>query len=391
MSTTINPIVAAIKTFSAPLPARLAAAKGLLPLTSEESLDALIALRRDPDAGVAKTAEDTLRDYNKDQMMVLAGSITTAPEILGYLVDWKNADIPLWDALITNRSTPDEAIADLAKRVNDGRLLEAITINQQRLIRTPKIIEAILTNPARTPDAERSARQVQEEFFKKEYGAKLVEAEQVVQAQKSEAAKQNAARLDIPLDEIVGLDIDDYILSEFEEEYGVIAEDPVLDYVAESHRIYDEAVADGENFSHDRISMVQRILLMNPRERVKVALRGDREARCILARDSNRSVSLAVLKNPRITDGEIEMIAYMKNAHEQVLRSIASNRNWCKSYPIIHNLVRNPRLPISISLGMLPRLHTKDAKALSQNKNVPDVVRKTAQRIFATRMQAPGH
>ena len=52
---------------------------------------------------------------------------------------------------------------------------------------------------------------------------------QEVQAQKSEAARLNAARFDIPLDEIVGLDIDDYILSEFEEEYGVIAEDPILD------------------------------------------------------------------------------------------------------------------------------------------------------------------
>ena len=391
MSTTVNPVVAAIKTYSAPLPARLAAAKGLLPLTSEESLDALIALRRDPDANVAKTAEDTLRDYDKDQMMMLAGSIATAPEILGFLVDWKNADVAMWDALITNRSTPDDAIATLAKRVSDGRLLEAITVNQQRLIRTPGIIDAILANPARTADAERSARQVQEEFFKKEYGAKLVEAEQEVQAQKAEAARQNAARMDIPLDEIVGLDIDDYILDEFEQEYGVIAEDPVLDYVAESHRIFDDAVADGENFDSERISMVQRILLMNPRERVKVALRGDREARCILARDSNRSVCLAVLKNPRITDGEIEMIAYMKNAHEQVLRSIATNRNWCKSYPIIHNLIRNPRLPVSITLGLMPRLQTKDAKALSQNKNVPDVVRKTAQRLFSTRMQAPGH
>src|SRR5262249_55639739 len=158
--------------------------------------------------------------------------INTAPEILGYLADWGNADTTLWDALITNRSTPDDAIADLAKRVTEGRLLEAITINQQRLIRSPGIIEAILANPARTPEAERSARHIQEECFQKEYVAKLVEAEQEVQAQKSEAAKFNATRMDIPLDEIVGLDIDDYILSEFEEEYGLIAEDPILDYVA---------------------------------------------------------------------------------------------------------------------------------------------------------------
>jgi len=391
MSTTVNPVVAAIKTYSAPLPARLAAAKGLLPLTTEEALDALIALRRDPDANVAKTAEETLGGYTPEQMLPLAQSTETSAEILGYLANWKQSDQPLWEAVITNRSTPDDAIADLASKLQDGSLLEAITINQQRLIRTPKIIEVILANPSRTAEAERVAKQVQLEFFEKEYGAKLVEAEIEAQQQKAEAARANAARVDIPLEEIVNLDIDDYILKDFEEEFGVVAEDQIIDFVAESHRIFDEAVADGENFAEERISLVQRIMLMKPRERVKMALRGDREARAILARDSNRSVCLAVLKNPRITDGEIEMIAYMKNAHEQVLRNIAGNRAWCKSYPIIHNLVRNPRTPISITLGFLPRLQTRDTKALSQNKNVPDVVRKTAQRIFNTRMQAPGH
>src|SRR5215471_9469028 len=323
MSTTVNPVVAAIKTYSAPLPARLAAAKGLLPLTTEEALDALIALRRDPDASVAKTAEETLGGYTPEQMLPLAQSTETSPDILGYLANWKQSDQPLWEAVITNRSTPDDAIADLASKLQDGSLLEAITINQQRLIRAPKIIEVILRNPSRTAEAERVAKQVQLEFFEKEYGAKLVEAEIEAQQQKAEAARANAARVDIPLEEIVNLDIDDYILKDFEEEFGVVAEDQIIDFVAESHRIFDEAVADGENFEEERISLVQRIMLMKPRERVKMALRGDREARAILARDSNRSVCLAVLKNPRITDGEIEMIAYMKNAHEQVLRNIA--------------------------------------------------------------------
>src|SRR5581483_3884106 len=265
MSTTVNPVVAAIKTYSAPLGARLAAAKGLLPLTTEETLDALIALRRDPDASVAKTAEETLGGYKPEQMLPLATSLETAPEILGYLATWRNSDQSLWEAVITNRSTPDEAIGDLASKLTDGALLEAITINQQRLIRAPKIIEAILANPARTAEAERLARQVQHEFFQKEYGAKLVEAELEAQQQKSEAARANAARTDIPLDEIVNLEIDDYIVKDFEQEFGVVAEDAILDFVAESHRIFDDAVADGENFAPERISLVQRIMLMNPR------------------------------------------------------------------------------------------------------------------------------
>src|SRR5258707_6493562 len=138
MSTTVNPIVAALKTHSPPLAARLAAAKGLLPLTHEETLDALIALRRDPESGVADTAEETLNNFKPDQMLQLAHSTDTSPEILGFLADWRNADSGLWNALITNRSTPDDVIVDLARRATDGTMLEAITINQQRLIRQPK-------------------------------------------------------------------------------------------------------------------------------------------------------------------------------------------------------------------------------------------------------------
>lgn len=389
MSTTTNPILTAIKSFSAPLPARLAAAKGLLPLADSEMIEALLILRRDPEVNVAQAARATLDGYDPERLRPLARMATTPPEILGFLATWKRADRPLWESIIINRATPDEAIATMAGTLADGPLLEAITINQQRLIRAPQILEALLNNPARTPEAERIVRQIQKEFFEKEYGVRLVEAEQELQQQKAEAARANAARLDIPLDELVNLDIDDYILTELEDEFGPIADDPQVDVVTESHRIFAEAIADGENFTQERYSMVQRIMLMNPRERAKMALRGDREARCILARDPNRSVCLAVIKNPRISDSEIEMIAYMKSAHEQVLRTIAGNRAWMKSYPIAHNLVRNPRTPISITLNLLPRLQTRDQRALSTNKNVPDVVRKTAQRIYVTRMQSP--
>jgi hypothetical protein len=114
-------------------------------------------------------------------------------------------------------------------------------------------------------------------------------------------------------------------------------------------------------------------------------MKGDREARGILIRDSNRMVATAVIHNPRITDQEVENIAAMRTVADEVLRLIALNRNWARSYPVIHNLVRNPRTPVPTVLSTLPRIRAKDLKNLTQNRNVPEATRRQAQRLFQAR------
>ena len=124
---------------------------------------------------------------------------------------------------------------------------------------------------------------------------------------------------------------------------------------------------------------------MNARDRMKLGMKGDREARSILIRDSNRVVATAVIQNPRVSDQEVENIAAMRTVSDEVLRLIALNRNWARSYPIIHSLVRNPRTPIPTVVSTLPRIHTKDLKNLSQNRNVSEAVRRQALRLCEAR------
>jgi len=126
-------------------------------------------------------------------------------------------------------------------------------------------------------------------------------------------------------------------------------------------------------------------MFMNARDRMKMAMKGDREARSILIRDSNRVVATAVIQNPRITDHEVENIAAMRTVADEVLRLIASNRNWARSYAIIHNLVRNPRTPLPTAITTLLRIRTKDLKNLTQNRNVSEAVRRQALRLFQAR------
>jgi hypothetical protein len=125
--------------------------------------------------------------------------------------------------------------------------------------------------------------------------------------------------------------------------------------------------------------------MMTVRDRVKLGMKGDREARSILIRDSNKVVAQAVIHNPRITDQEVESIAAMRTVSDEVLRTISLNRAWARSYPIILNLARNPRTPIPSAINILPRIHTKDLKNISQNRNVSEAVRRQAFRLAATR------
>jgi hypothetical protein len=75
----------------------------------------------------------------------------------------------------------------------------------------------------------------------------------------------------------------------------------------------------------------------------------------------------------------------MRTVAEEVLRLIAMNRTWARSYPIIHNLARNPRTPIPTAMSILLRIRTKDLDALTQNRNVSEAVRRQAFRLVGAR------
>jgi hypothetical protein len=149
--------------------------------------------------------------------------------------------------------------------------------------------------------------------------------------------------------------------------------------------VESERLEGNEDVSSERISLIRQLMFMNVKDRMKLAMKGDREARGILIRDSNKIVSTAVMNNPRLTEQEVENIASMRSVSDEVLRTIALNRSWARSYSIIHNLARNPRTPLPTAMGILPRIRTKDLHHLAQNRNVSDNVRRQAMRLAQTR------
>jgi hypothetical protein len=52
-----------------------------------------------------------------------------------------------------------------------------------------------------------------------------------------------------------------------------------------------------------------------------------------------------------------------------------------KRYGVVSNLVKNPRTPLAISIGLVSRLNPRDIKSLTVDRNVPEVIRKQAQKF----------
>ena len=398
-----NPAVKAIITGTAPQPARLAASRGILPLPQSDLLEILVALATGEDAELSANARQTLASQDNDSLENLFKSDAAAPNVLEYFVQQKETPTQVQQAILSNQKTPNDALVNFARSTSDGELLELVSLNQQLLIKTPAIIDAIIANPYRTAEAERRASEVKREFFEKERGAQQIANE--LRAQGKDAAAEFVENSEFAADlgegEISSKEFEDMILLA---EHIEIPDSEIddswmsLEYIEEIYEETDEerqAIVDkilGEfsfeeegEISGERVSMLNRILRMKMKDRVKLAMKGDREARTILVRDPNRIVSQAVINNPRITENEVEKIATMRVVPEDVLRQIAINRAWARNYTIMHNLARNPRTPISNIMSILTRLQLRDLNALTKNRNVSDVVRRQALRLVNAR------
>jgi len=395
--TSTNPVVQAIISGSAPKPARLAAARGMLPLQQSDLLEVLVALADSDDAQIASAASETLKAETPEDLLIAATAPDTAPNVLAYLATQSDGKQEVYEATILNTRTPDQALAQLAAATPHSSLLELITINQQRLVRCPEIIDAILGNPACGGEAERRARETRKEFFEKERGVRQIADELRARGQSAAAEFFETAELttvagDLSLEdawliaqhiEVCDADLDDAWLPA--ERYEELIAESAEEAAANLQRVIESERLEAGNVSTERVSLIRRIMFMNARDRMKLAMKGDREARGILIRDSNKVVCSAVVNNPRITEQEIENIAAMRTVSDEVLRLIALNRSWARSYPIIHNLARNPRSPIPTIMNILLRIRTKDLQVLAQNRNVSEAVRRQAYRLHQTR------
>ena len=124
---------------------------------------------------------------------------------------------------------------------------------------------------------------------------------------------------------------------------------------------------------------------MSMGQKLKLALRGNRETRMILMRDTSVMIQRFLLENPRLTEDEIVNIAKSRIIVSEVLAKIAKNREWVRIYQVRLALTTNPRTPIGIAVGFVPTLQDRDLRLLAKSHNVPSAVTSVARRIMMSK------
>ena len=133
-----------------------------------------------------------------------------------------------------------------------------------------------------------------------------------------------------------------------------------------------EVEADKERLVLSSLSVLQRM---------KLAMKGTREHRAQLVRDTNKLVSAAVLSSPKLTQQEVETFTKMGNVSEDTLRTIGMNRAWLKNYSIISGLCKHPKTPPAISMQLVHRLNERELKDIMRDRNVQEGLRVLARKI----------
>jgi hypothetical protein len=390
-----------IRSSSVPATLMQAAARGALSVPPAEMIEIMVHLANHNKV-FGQQARMTLAGWEEKSSLQAASDPNTAQEVLDYLIAPENLRVRLLPALLENPRISDPTLVDLA--MNGSREVVEVMRRSPRVQRTPPILRAVAFNPNATETEQ--AAELQEtpvgpeapgEESTKEQDAGIAadsEVEETVTAYLAEHAQEIVAQEGKPFQPLGGV-------YEFEsapaEVVAPASEDKTAEPAAAANKTAPHAKAGPAaaavktspshkktflSHEEERGSALQKISKLDIKGRIQLAMKGTKEDRSILIRDSTKLVALAVLESPKITDGEVEKFANQKNVLEQVLRQIPMKRRFIKNYGIVRNLVANPRTPLDVSLGLMKNILTADLRNLSSNKEVSDTIRKLALKMF---------
>jgi len=371
------------------------ASRGALSVPPAEMIEILVHLALHNKV-FGQTAGITLAGWDESACRAVVADPQTPKEVLDYFAAPSNLRPALLPALLENPSVSQAALAQLAES-GHGEVLDMF-FESPRAKQSPAIMSALSSNPrlearhaaALKPDSPKAA----DAPAAAEAGEDNAATDETLHAFMAEHAAEIAATPEKPFQPVTGLD---ELPASAASEPAPASSAPAMPVttagsaaaaaparIPARHAVKHATPAQAEG----RESAVQKIHRLDVKGRIQLAIKGNKEERSILIRDGTKIVALAVLDSSKITDAEVEQFSTQKNVLEAVLRAIPMKRRFAKQYPVLRNLVANPRTPIDVSLGLMKHLLINDLKNLSANKEVSETVRKLALRMFKQKKES---
>lgn len=321
----------------APRERQLAAARGELPFSAREMVTCCFFLCHSADREIRDEALRAVRRVASPTAAEIAADPATPGQLLHFLIQTRIDDTLVVKAVLAHAACSEATLLYLASRAA-APLLHLLLDEPDRLLACQGVVAAIRANP-----------HADEEL--KILFATLLEADSAPPLPIETAAEDRGDSPPAEVAAVQGLAEDETEPPPPEEEVN--------------------------------LSKYQQALEMGVSEKIKMALTGDKEFRTIFLKDPNKLVHGAVLKNPRITEGEVLAIAKNKASSDELIRLILLNRDWLKNSMIKTALVTHPKTPLPHALRFMSILTEKDLKVLAKSKGVSQVLVNAARRIIS--------
>jgi len=371
----------------APPTTRMMAARSLLPMGTRELVNILYFLSADEDRRIRRSARRSLSEL-PDDMVSLALREELSPKILHWFAN-RDLSPELAEIIALNKFTENETVALLAANNKNQRLLDIIASNQERLMRSPEIIAALMNNQMTPLEIRERVRSFVEMALN-------MTVEEIIQSTQVEEEPQ-AEAVDEMVDESA-----EAIPDEVMKEGDLLEEGEDLEHIPEDElpadfdldQLQKEIFGEEDDFTVEfmvdpeqelsgsqRQTLANRIRKLRVLDKMRLALKGNIEARQILIKSSNKLIQECVLRNPRVTIEEIIRMSKDKTMREELIRMIAVNKEWTKNYQVVNQLCWNPKTPITHALKFLNRLNIKEVQSIAKSKQVPGMLAVAARKV----------
>jgi len=339
---------------NAPGPAKMMAARGMVPVKGGDLVLLLVQLTADGDPSVSQTASDTLAGLPEGVLLP-----TCTEELPGAIFHELALRFPKNDEVLArlaaNHSVADATIVKISTHCPE-RITEIIAVNQQRLLGAPAIIEALYKN--------RNTR--------------MSTADRLIEL----AARHDLEIAGIPMFDELKREVLGQLIAEPSEEPlpSDNAFSKALEQDSDQNAVEVDTIEGTEETKQEFVPLQNQIRDMNIGEKIRMALLGNAAARSILVRDPNRVVAMAAISSPTMGESEAKNAAQSREVSEDVLRYIGRKREWLRSYEIKRHLCNNPKTPLALSMTFLAHLRRNDLRALSRSRGIPSPLKQAAKR-----------
>ncbi|MFZ0796499.1 MAG: hypothetical protein WCA13_01245 [Terriglobales bacterium] len=395
------------------------AARGSLSVPPGETIEILVYLALHNKV-FGEQARLTLAGWDEKASLAAAADPNTSAEVLGYFISRENLRPVLLPALAENPSVSLESLDEIA--VSGARSTLEALLASPRVMSSPQLLQALQTNDKLRPNelaeigkrlAALGVSPIAEPPAPEVDASEVDASDEALESTVAKYLAENAAELEAEKDkpfqpigiahELAGVE------SAGEVEPQAVAAAATGGASADAAKIAAERLATaaaGKSAAalaaihakkhltpgqeERRDSTLRKISKLDIKGRIALAMRGTKEERSILIRDSTKLVAVAVLDSPKVSESEVEGFALQKNVLDSILRTIPLKRKFAKNYSIMRNIVLNPRTPIDASLPLVKGLLIHDLKNLADNKEVSDTIRKAALRLYKQRLEKKG-